>query len=135
MSAAVPVAVFPSPLVLLASACWPIAVLKLPVWLATSVTAPTAVLLSPVVVFSSASRPKAVLLKPPTGVWTTFWSASEPPAVLLFPSLIVGFGGPPQLGVLCSMRASPVAIVRRRAMFLMGSSLGRAARRCMGAGL
>src|SRR6266851_2703444 len=59
-SAAIPLAVFPSPVVLKASAMTPLAVLLLPVVLLVSAWLPLAVFASPVVLKPSAANPLAV---------------------------------------------------------------------------
>src|SRR5262245_25463047 len=139
-SALLPLAVLLSPSVLLKSARAPLAVLAPPVVLALRALLPIAVLPSPVLSRLSAWKPNAVLSKPPAGVASTLTSAPVPPAVLLCPSLTVGLQpgatqtGWPQLGVLCSMRASPVAIARRRAIEFMESSVRRTIRQRMGIG-
>ena len=56
-----------------------------------------------------------------------------PPAVLPFASLSVGFGGPPQLGVMFSRRTSPATIATRRVIeFIEASMRGTARRRSQG---
>ena len=80
-----PVAVFPAPVVLLASAVAPVAVFELPSVLLESATTPVAVLPPPIGLLKSASTPLAVLLSP----LVLLKSANAPLAVLAAPVVLL----------------------------------------------